>query len=1367
MAKERWFTGFEDANGYDLSSISSGAIVATGTARTGDFMFSVYTPTGAVRQARRSLINSYTTPNDGDRVIARMQVAVRVRMRPTSGSIQLFGFSIGTTVAPNLDARVYLDSAGLVSVEGAASYGTMPVASVFTPALDVWYVLRLDFRWTRNNAGSDPVSATLEAYLGSSIDSEDPVAVGTGVSSASISLGGFNLAGTPCLGSNVSAVRIVDFDDWWLSVADGADAGATPTADLNWPTGSRIQRIPITGQSVGNWTGDYKLATDTPNSGIAGNEQTTTTAGQVSTFTHPTAAELGLIPPSQLAVGGSEEEQEEAPPFTGLPIPDGGGGYETVSPGSQPYVTPAQDLTLPVPVLRSFLLQPGAGQFNNGVWIRLFTVEWRSHEGPPMQAHVGPLSQAYFLSATAAPNFAARIDVGFAASTPADRFIDPTNPGTSHYRRYGLGVLVTNAYNASGLFNPFSSGRNTTGMDTFGGPGGIDAGPFDSFVNLIGVVTPNGTQPPYANTNPSNRPTNVVFNLVSPRGGVVSNLPFGNVFQAPIELAAGESELPIAAAIKVTCAFQLAAGSHNDDILLDGVATSVATNTSFGGSTQSQFALGFGGWTSEQFDAMVFGARAGAGLATTLRLGQCIAEVITAGPCTRRTPGNGQYQHKAGIYTSNNGLQTIDVGFVDAEGNPLTPSAVMVKRIGTAATPGAFKAWWMGGTQSWAIDTVTPESIGIMELVPGGFKVGPAASANGIAATYAYLAIFDGGEDTINDSYFVTGNYQRQSPSDPDNIVELAVNSLFSSSWTPDVVMVFGDSTYLRTPDHTGLNSDNFATTGLVTDGIIGLGDGTITIGNNSLISNVGQYPFFAYKFDAGGLLEDVFDYGAFAGTGGTLNIPTNFRNELTVLDHPAGGYQGRFRSDQGNTGNNSVPWIGGAVTTTDITAINNTSFDVGTGASVVGQTSYWLAWIIEGRIGNTGHSDLPPPDGGGGPPPGEPGGGEPPVSPGIDDPEGPEDPGTPFEMENAASRALRLANLCTRVLHRLGDSDRKIWDEPEIDGYLRQAALQIAVMVRLVWDQAYLEDVPPGFHCTSEFERGLLEFGFQYGVASCNHEWELEYGENAGLWTADDTRFANHTSPADLLHIVAAGAYITGEPTLPVPVPLVEIERAAWDQRTMDAVAPRHMMDWDSRFELTQGEVIAYTWRKDGNRMLRKIRVPNQLPTLMTTDGTWGIARNVADASLTSMSGTWGIPRRIEGWHPIGSTVGYGTPRRFYYDQINVKIEFWRKFEVECRLSNLVDGQIQRYAGELPRRYFMYMADYCQWRALIRQGPGQDYKMAQLYKDRWERNLGRLYERVQRRDQERVYRAGGNDPSPRGKPPRPRLPWQYGSKVR
>lgn len=951
MAKERWFTGFEDGLGSDLQN-TAGTIIADARwpARTGDFFGSQYGPQGlATLFYRRVLTFTPDAPNNGDIVIAREQVAFRIRMAVTSNG-RLCGFN-----------RVRLQqngTTGALFIDGV-DFGT--VAGTFVPTLGTWYVARVHLQYQRNNAGNDPFQATVQIFDGASMDSDAPQLLTTLTFTGAVAMATFTVTATIDLGEPASArARIWDFDDWWISVADGADADLVSNTDLAWPTGSRIQKVPITAQGPqAGWTGGFQLVQDVPNSSVAANEQTSASAGLQTTFQHQTAAELGLVPVGQT----DPTVPDSARPFTGLAVPDG------LSSGASTYFTIPQDPSIPVPVVQSFTLTAGAGSFTNGVWMRAFTIEWRSQSGGAMIAAISDFTAPVFFSATAAPNFAALIQVAFNAATPADRFLDPANPGTSQYRRYGLGVLITNASNARGLLNPATdtlnlpgSQTNTTELEAFGGPNAIDAGLWSPIVALFSTLTPNGTLPPYAATNPSVRPSTISFSLSSPRpsgtsGSSTATNLFGNIFQPPASAAV--TPKPVAAAMKVYAALKRTAGSGTDQILLDGVAHNVSSNTVYGGPSEDQFAIDWTERTAAEFDAVVFGAQSGAAAAT--QLGNCIGEVMTAGPCPGRSTGYGQYQQKVGIYVSNAGFQTIPVGFLDAFGNPVAPSAVFVKRIGVAATPGAAKAWWMGGTSSVAINGVALESISIMALTPTGFTVGPANSANGAAATYAYVAMYDGHEDTVNDAYLVAGAYQRQGVADPDMIVEMPITNLFAASWVPDVVWVLNAGTVVRTPQMVAPNSLDFTATGLVTTGVTALGDRAFTTGALSNVSGGGQHAFFSMKFDAGGLLATLFQTGSFAGTGGVVVVPTNFSAGFLMLDHPAAAYTGRFRSAAGNAGNNSVPWPGGAVTTTDITAIGLLDFTVGATASVVGQTSYWLAWKADGAIGNTGGSTLPP----------------------------------------------------------------------------------------------------------------------------------------------------------------------------------------------------------------------------------------------------------------------------------------------------------------------------------------------------------------------------------------------------------------------
>lgn len=965
MAKERYFTGFESGQTGEFNTFTGGQLVGDATARTGDFYLSHYTPNGAGNLVSRALQNVYNAPGNGDTVRCRMQVAVLQDMFPTTITQQSFGFGTGVSGAPAQDIRVYLQPTGLFTVQHSAS-NSGPSASTSTPIqLGVWYVCRLDWTYQRNNAGADPYTFVLQVYLGSTMDDEVPTLVTSCQSSGSFALTDFTMIGAPSLGSQNSILRIAKYDDWWWSIASEGDV---TTPDLNWPTGSRIQTVPITGQgSLAQWVGNYLLAREIPILTDAGNEQTATGAGLQTTFDHQTAAELGLIPIGQLATGGTPAEQAEAPPFTG------GAPFDAYSIGAFSLFSHPVDSAIPVPTITSIVATAGAGSYNVGVFVRPFTIEWRSVTGG-MQPVCSEFGASQFISAAQFPNFAANVTVAFHAATLQDRFLDPSSPGTSPYRRYGLGLLVSNAYaNVAGssLLDPVGPVFVTTNLLTYDSQPVLN-NPFGNLVAMFSQLTPNGTSPPYAIENPQVRASSVEFRLRQPiQGGVSASLTSAPqafteivqyVFAAPSQI--DDADKPVVAALKVIAQARRVSGTANEHILIAGVDYPVSVNTGYG---TPRVAFDWTERTAAEFDALEFGFETTS--ATEVRLGNILAEVMTAGPCTTKSPGQGQYQHQVGSFVANGTYQEIPVAFTDALGNPVAPSFVMVRKVrGGLGRPGCYRAWWMGGTIAASTTALfDPDSTAILLLQPGSFLVGPSIVANEAGGTYAFLAVYDGGQDTVNDAYFMTGSFLRQGTADPDKVVEIAVTDLFAASWIPDVVMVFGTQTVLKSRALVSPDSDAFNTTGLITTGVTALGDKTITTGTSTIVATLGQYGYFAYRYDAGGLLAQVFQDGSFAGTGGVLNIPTNFRGALIALDHPQVSYDGRFKSDAASTAGQSTPWGGGSEVANNITTINDASFDVGALASVVGQTSYWLAWKIDARLGNGGSSILPPPGGGGG----------------------------------------------------------------------------------------------------------------------------------------------------------------------------------------------------------------------------------------------------------------------------------------------------------------------------------------------------------------------------------------------------------------
>jgi hypothetical protein len=354
--------------------------------------------------------------------------------------------------------------------------------------------------------------------------------------------------------------------------------------------------------------------------------------------------------------------------------------------------------------------------------------------------------------------------------------------------------------------------------------------------------------------------------------------------------------------------------------------------------------------------------------------------------------------------------------------------------------------------------------------------------------------------------------------------------------------------------------------------------------------------------------------------------------------------------------------------------------------------------------------------------------------------------------MEGDAQRAARLADIVERVLHRLGDSAQQIWTYEEILSYVELGGREMAVETKVMWDTAYLECLPPGFSATADWE--VAYEAFSYGVAQFTMEDEEPFLAELEL-DIDEVRRANHTSPSELHLLEDAVASTEQDGVADLPERLVDVDRATYDEQWVPATTHHRMHRDDHRYQLTRGDVVAFAMEDEGYQRLRFIRVPNVMATIYEFDGSWGVARDVEDTTRDSVSGTWGIPRRVAGHHAFGDTVGFGLPRRFYQDDDNFKLEYWRQPRVEAGDS------------DLPTRYWLYLADYAQWRALFRNGAGQNYKLGQLYKDRWVRGLARITSRRERRSIQKVRRMGGDMGFSRNGPPRPRLPWQYGRQLR
>jgi len=172
---------------------------------------------------------------------------------------------------------------------------------------------------------------------------------------------------------------------------------------------------------------------------------------------------------------------------------------------------------------------------------------------------------------------------------------------------------------------------------------------------------------------------------------------------------------------------------------------------------------------------------------------------------------------------------------------------------------------------------------------------------------------------------------------------------------------------------------------------------------------------------------------------------------------------------------------------------------------------------------------------------------------------------------------------------------------------------------------------------------------------------------------------------------------------TATLPTDLLEIDRVTWDDEAIPPLRAEQLELIDPSYLTQEGDVFGWIWEGDGIRTIRKIRVP----------------------SATAAN--------------------------------KFVVEYFR------RGTALSTDAVNLEVADL---YAKYVRWFAMWKALEREGDGQDYDLADHYRTRYLVGV----ERIKRRSlAARRRRMGifGERSERRDGPPRPRLPWAYGEVVR
>jgi hypothetical protein len=330
-----------------------------------------------------------------------------------------------------------------------------------------------------------------------------------------------------------------------------------------------------------------------------------------------------------------------------------------------------------------------------------------------------------------------------------------------------------------------------------------------------------------------------------------------------------------------------------------------------------------------------------------------------------------------------------------------------------------------------------------------------------------------------------------------------------------------------------------------------------------------------------------------------------------------------------------------------------------------------------------------------------------------------------------------------TDVLDRLGDLDNDYWSRSEIKQYYKDGYDQFCRQTKCLFDVHVIPNQPVVGNYQTDFERYYAENKPGMGLTDEPMSHTANYLRDKGTEGRYAPSYPLNPTPGTSPHEATGkkgssttsngyfGANSTGSITTALPTQVrggrlpnstVEIMRVAYDHRDLPGMEPMHLRQLDPNYEDRNGDPQWYTYGKDGLFFLRLVPIPNGDATYEDVDGSWGVMRqtDITGATVDTVevsgkdTGGWGLLRHESG--SFGAGGRWGTVKRRHPIRKNIKVEL-------TRLGRDLDS----HEIELPTVYQKYILFWAMYRALGREGHGQDLDRADHYRQRFEMGVDRM----------------------------------------
>lgn len=342
----------------------------------------------------------------------------------------------------------------------------------------------------------------------------------------------------------------------------------------------------------------------------------------------------------------------------------------------------------------------------------------------------------------------------------------------------------------------------------------------------------------------------------------------------------------------------------------------------------------------------------------------------------------------------------------------------------------------------------------------------------------------------------------------------------------------------------------------------------------------------------------------------------------------------------------------------------------------------------------------------------------------------------------------MKIPELVTNILDRLDDPTANNWTREELTSYAGCGYDDLCRDTKCLFDQIVLDSLAPIGNYNSYEEKVLAEAaGFSTcGQFNFTNETERNYAPSSAIGPV------HATAAFERAYFSQLGIPSTN-PSDEIPSTVVDVFKVFHDELVLSPEVSAELEQYDRQYEFREGFPRKWVWDKDGLFRFRRVPISSGEASYDDVTGDYGTVRS--ESSFTgTISGSWGILREDAETFPAGGP--WGIPRRLHPDANNTVLEV-------ARLGR--DGEANDL--EVPRNYAKYIEFYVMSRALFREGPGQDVKLAQHFAERFELGKRRMQHRQEQTEPEYVAHMGRRTTNPRrwglGDPT---LPWEYGRQI-